>query len=63
MFSAVAQLYVTDVSQEYVMVGNDAILKCNVPSFVADFVSIVSWIDGEGMDFYPNKNGKHDMIY
>lgn len=33
---------------EYVMRGNSAILKCTIPSFVADFVYVVAWIDDEG---------------
>ena len=33
---------------EPIINGNDAILKCSVPSFVADFVSVVAWIDSEG---------------
>jgi hypothetical protein len=33
---------------ESVIHGNDAILKCSIPSFVADFVSISGWIDSEG---------------
>ena len=35
------------------MLGNDAIFKCSVPSFVADFVSAESWVDSEGGDFHP----------
>lgn len=27
------------------MRGNSAILKCSIPSFVADFVHVVAWID------------------
>ena len=30
------------------IIGNDAIIKCSVPSFVADFVAVVAWIDSEG---------------
>jgi hypothetical protein len=43
----VIQPYETDVGKEYVIVGNDAIMKCAIPSFVADFVSIVSWMSSE----------------
>ena len=38
------------MSEEYIILGNDAIVKCNVPSFVADFVSVESWVDSEGRD-------------
>ena len=40
------------VEEEYVIVGNDAILKCKIPSFVADFVSVVSWQDAEGNEYF-----------
>ena len=33
---------------EYVIKGNAAVLKCAIPSFVADFVRVESWIDEEG---------------
>lgn len=35
---------------EYVMRGNAAILKCSIPSFVADFVHVVAWVDEEGVE-------------
>ena len=43
-FLAVIQDYDSDVGLEYILVGNDALLKCKTPSFVDDFVGIVSWI-------------------
>lgn len=39
----VAQFYDTDVNKAYVIRGNSAVLKCEIPSFVADFVHVVSW--------------------
>ena len=33
------------------MRGNSAILKCTIPSFVADFVYVVSWLDEDGKEF------------
>jgi hypothetical protein len=57
--SVVAQEYSTHVSQEYVIQGNDVILKCGIPSFVSDFLQIVSWEDDSGTAFYTEnpKNG------
>ena len=43
-----AQVYKTSSHEEYVMVGNDALVQCVVPSFVADLVSVVQWEDSEG---------------
>ncbi|MPC99600.1 hypothetical protein E2C01_095026 [Portunus trituberculatus] len=51
----------TDVSLEYVIRGNSAILKCNIPSFVADFVSVQAWITDKGDTYYPSQNyGKQE---
>ena len=41
------------VEEEYVIVGNDAIMKCKIPSFVADFVSVVNWQDALGNEYFP----------
>lgn len=46
--SVVQQFYESEVNNEYVIRGNAAVLKCSIPSFVADFVQVVSWQDEEG---------------
>lgn len=33
--------------EEYVLRGNAAILKCQIPSFVSEYVSVNSWIISE----------------
>ncbi|CAG0912293.1 unnamed protein product [Notodromas monacha] len=50
----VSQSYETEADNEYVIRGNNAIMKCEIPSFVADFVKIESWEDDEGQTFYPS---------
>jgi hypothetical protein len=37
------------VIDEFILLGNSAIMRCLVPSFVSDFVQVSSWliIDGE----------------
>lgn len=42
--TAVLQAYEARVNDEFVLRGNTAILKCIVPSFVADFVNVVAWL-------------------
>lgn len=43
------QFYEPEVmTKEYVIRGNAAILKCTIPSFVADFVHVISWLDNSG---------------
>ena len=39
----VDQIYDTDVNKEYIINGNSAILKCQMPSFIADFLTVISW--------------------
>lgn len=46
--TVVQQFYQSEVNNEYVIRGNSAILKCSIPSFVADFVSVLSWNDENG---------------
>lgn len=33
------------------MRGNSAIVKCSIPSFVADFVHVVAWADEDGKEY------------
>ena len=54
LFLVASQNYKTSGNEEYVINGNDVIMKCNIPSFVADFVSVISWVDSEGSEFHMN---------
>ncbi|XP_024939095.1 Down syndrome cell adhesion molecule-like protein Dscam2 isoform X29 [Cephus cinctus] len=62
--AVVAQYYDTDVNKEYAIRGNSAILKCVVPSFVADFVKILSWHTDQGEEFLPSDDfdGKYLVL-
>lgn len=44
----VSQFYVTEAENEYVIRGNAAVMKCKIPSFVADFVQIDVWVADDG---------------
>ena len=56
-FAAVHQGYQTPGPvDEYVILGNDALVKCTVPSYISDFVSVVGWVDSEGNDFHPSSS-------
>lgn len=48
MYVVVTQDYLIEVNNEHVIRGNTAILKCFIPSFVADFVYVSSWLDDKG---------------
>lgn len=56
LLPAVSQAYVTVTNDAHVIVGNSALLKCEIPSFVADFVTVESWADNEG-GHYHKKSG------
>lgn len=48
----VNQPYEAEIMTEYVIRGNTAVLKCSIPSFVADFVQVESWSSDEGQVFH-----------
>lgn len=50
-FPVVSQYYLSEAENEYVIRGNSVVLKCKIPSFVADFVTIEAWLDEEGNEF------------
>lgn len=45
--AVVAQHYLSEAENEYVIRGNAAVMKCKIPSFVADFVHVEAWINAE----------------
>ena len=52
----VPQQYSAEVMSEYVIKGNSAIIKCSIPSFVADFVSVDAWVASDGSYIRPSEN-------
>ena len=58
----VSQDYATRVNDFDVILGNSALLKCEIPSFVTDFVSVINWSDAEGQDFYQYQNNLGDQM-
>ncbi|XP_061517373.1 cell adhesion molecule Dscam2 isoform X44 [Anopheles gambiae] len=56
--AVVNQYYVTEAENEYIIRGNSAILKCKIPSFIADFVSIDAWIDDSGEEYNQATNSE-----
>lgn len=44
----IEESYRSEVNNEYVIRGNSVVLKCNIPPFIADFVTVVSWQDNDG---------------
>lgn len=52
----VNQLYTVNVMDESVLRGNTAILKCHIPSFVADYVFVSGWTSDVGDEYSINAN-------
>ncbi|VVD03841.1 unnamed protein product [Leptidea sinapis] len=48
--AVVSQAYAVNLMEEYVLRGNSAILKCHIPSFVSEYVFVISWIISEDND-------------
>ena len=58
----VTQDYDTDLLKAFVINGNEALLKCEIPSFVADFVTVESWIDNERNEYFSDTNTNYGNI-
>lgn len=60
--SVVSQAYAVNLLEEYVLRGNAAIVKCHIPSFVAEYVGVVSWIISEGEETIEiNLDSEHNL--
>lgn len=61
--TVINQVYNAQITPaEYVMRGNAAILRCFIPSFVADFVHVVGWINDEGDEITNNEELKEGRL-
>ena len=47
-FLAVGQEYETRVGDIFVMLQNDALVACSLPSFASELLSVQSWVTSEG---------------
>ena len=56
-----SQDYTTRANDVYVIIGNSALMKCEIPSFVADFVYIFSWVNSEGEEIF-SSNSAHGIL-
>lgn len=56
IFVVVTQFYDSDVNKAYAILGNSVIIKCEIPSYVADFLTVISWHTDNGDLYYPGNN-------
>ncbi|XP_066244761.1 cell adhesion molecule Dscam1 isoform X26 [Euwallacea similis] len=62
--AVVGQAYTANVMDESVLKGNTAILKCHIPSFVSDYVFVVSWLQDNGHEILmADDDGHYDSKY
>ncbi|XP_015039107.2 Down syndrome cell adhesion molecule-like protein Dscam2 isoform X43 [Drosophila pseudoobscura] len=62
--AVVSQFYITEAENEYVIRGNAAVVKCKIPSFVADFVQVEAWVDDGGIELWrDNATSVYDGKY
>lgn len=62
--AVVNQKYSVQVHDEYVLAGNTALLKCQVPTYMSEIVMVTSWMQDTGMHLYPNTDigGKYIVL-
>ncbi|XP_043478458.1 Down syndrome cell adhesion molecule-like protein Dscam2 isoform X48 [Leptopilina heterotoma] len=62
--AAVSQYFEAQVYDVFAIRGNAAIFKCQVPSFVADYVEVADWIDSNGGKYYTKEidDGKYLVL-
>nr|XP_024214188.1 Down syndrome cell adhesion molecule-like protein Dscam2 isoform X37 [Halyomorpha halys] len=62
--AVVTQSYDTNAGMEYAIRGNAVTMKCQVPSFIADFVTVISWHTDLGEEFFPTQDydGKYLVL-
>ena len=56
-FLVIVSHFETRIGDEFVILRNDALMKCQVPSFVSDFLSVTGWVD-ERLENLNSANGK-----
>ena len=63
IFSVALSSYRVVVDEEQVMLGNEILLKCDIPSFVADFVAVNGWVDSEGLGIADDGNYQGNQVF
>ena len=54
--SVVYQTYSTDVNVEHVIRANSVVIRCPIPSYVADYVTVETWLVDQ-TDIFPDQWG------
>lgn len=58
------QKYEVQVRDAYVLAGNTGMLRCEIPSFVKEYVAVTSWVQDSVFNIYPTpQSGKFLFLY
>ena len=57
-FLVIVSHFETRIGDEFVILGNDALMKCQAPSFVSDFLSVTGWVDERLQNLKSSAKGK-----
>ncbi|XP_032663876.1 Down syndrome cell adhesion molecule-like protein Dscam2 isoform X6 [Odontomachus brunneus] len=62
--AVVNQRYDPEVQSPSGFLGNNVLMRCNVPSFVRDHVTVTSWLQEPAFNIYPSTmgDGKYHML-
>lgn len=59
----VNQQYDPEVQNPAAFIGSNVLMKCNIPTFVKDYVSVISWLQEPSFNIYPaTESGKYYII-
>lgn len=51
------QRYDPEVQNPGGFIGSNVLIKCNIPSFVRDHVTVTSWLQEPAFNIYPSMDG------
>lgn len=64
MRAIVQQRYNPEVLNPAGFIGGNVLIRCNIPSFVKDFVTVTSWLQQEPtFNIYPSTDGGKIFVY
>lgn len=57
----VRQKYEVQVRDAYVLAGNTGVLRCEIPTFVKEYVSVTSWVQDSAFNIYPTPDSGKNL--
>lgn len=57
ILAVVNQRYEPEVQNPGGFIGSNVLIKCNIPSFVKEYVTVTSWLQEPNFNIYPSLEG------